>query len=242
MNYLLRECVLQEHCSYLPNMEQQTHYKIIKNCSAVYCQELIERGWRRFGYMFFRPVCRDCTACESIKIDAKHYTFSKSERRVLKKSASLRIVEQIPSVTDAHIDLFNKFHHYMHHKKGWEKQHVNPNNYYASFVQGHGDFGKEVLYYDNDKLIGVDLIDRLDAGISSIYFYYDPAYAHLSLGKLSLLKQIEWAKESELKWIYLGYYVKENDSLSYKSQYKPYYQLDGRVEENQMPYWFRALE
>ena len=240
MNYLLRECTLQESCSYLPNQEQQTHYKIIRECSAVYCQELIERGWRRFGLMFFRPICHNCSACESIKIDVKSYHFSKSERRVLKKAKALTIVEQLPSVTDAHIDLFNRFHHHMHLKKGWEKQSVNPKNYYASFVQGHGDFGREILYYDNNKLIGVDLIDILDAGISSIYFYYDPAYAHLSLGKLSLLKQIEWAKQHNLKWIYLGYYVEQNASLAYKSQYKPYYQLDGRVEEDKIPHWYRV--
>ena len=65
------------------------------------------------------------------------------------------------------------------------------------------------------------MVDFLEDGLSAIYFYYDPDYSHLSLGKYSLYKQIEMAKERELAWIYLGYYVKECDSLNYKDSYKP---------------------
>ena len=49
-------------------------------------------------------------------------------------------------------------------------------------------------YFDEEKLIGVDLIDILENGISSIYFYYDPQFAHYSLGRLSLYNQIKYAK------------------------------------------------
>ena len=40
--------------------------------------------------------------------------------------------------------------------------------------------------------------------------------------------QIKFAKESNKKWIYLGYYVEECSSLSYKAQYTPYVTLEGR--------------
>ena len=88
-----------------------------------------------------------------------------------------------------------------------EEQPVTPCNYYSSFVHGYNDFGYEVLYFEQEKLIGVDLIDILPSGISSIYFYYDPAYANRSLGKYSLLRQIGLARERGLPWVYLGYYV-----------------------------------
>jgi arginine-tRNA-protein transferase len=116
----------------------------------------------------------------------------------------------------------------MRDKKGWNYEKTSPQHYYNSFVNGHEEFGYEVLYFDKNKLIGVDLIDVLDDGISSIYFYYDPDYAQLSLGKLSLLMQIKFAKQEEKKWIYLGYYVEQCTSLSYKSEYKPYLTLQGR--------------
>ncbi len=237
MNKILKECEVDEKCAYLDNLQQRTHYKIIDECSAAYCLELIARGWRRFGNMFFRPVCPTCTACESIKIDVKNYQFSKSERRVLNKGKDISIIIQAPSMSSRHLEIFNDYHAHMHEKKSWEKQVVNAKNYYMSFVHGHGNFGKEVLYFREDKLIGVDLIDILADGVSSIYFYYDPLYHKYSLGKLSLLKQIEYAKKESLDWIYLGYYVEENDSLAYKANYKPYFQLNKRVSELEIPKW-----
>ena len=126
----------------------------------------------------------------------------------------------------------------MRDKKGWEYQETDAQHYYNSFVSGHEDFGYEVLYFDNDKLIGVDLIDILDDGISSIYFYYDPDYSNLSLGKLSLLLQVKFAKKENKDWIYLGYYVQDCPSLSYKSEYKPYLTLDGRPNMDTKYVWF----
>lgn len=225
---LLKEFSINDTCSYLDNKEQTTHYKIINKCSASYVHELIERGYRRFGKMFFRPVCESCNECQSIKIDVDNYNFSKSERRVLKKAKDVEMYIQTPVLSHDHLRLFERYHLFMKEKKAWKYEKTSPDHYYNSFVSGHEDFGYEILYYYDSKLVGVDLIDILENGISSIYFYYDPDYSHLSLGKLSLLKQIEHAKELNKKWIYLGYYVEECPSLNYKASYKPYLTLEGR--------------
>ncbi len=225
---LLKEFSLNDKCSYIDNKEQTTHYKIIDNCSSYSSQELIERGYRRFGKMYFRPVCPTCQECQSIKIDVPNYTFSKSSSRVMKKAKDLKSYIQTPTLSQAHLDLFEKYHKFMRDKKGWKYNKTTPEHYYNSFINGHEDFGYEVLYFDKDKLIGVDLIDILEDGISSIYFYYDPDYSKFSLGKLSLLMQIKFAKQSNKKWIYLGYYVEGCPSLDYKAEYKPFVTLDGR--------------
>jgi len=234
---LLKEFSLNDKCSYLENHEQTTHYKIINSCTTSVCQELIERGYRRFGKMYFRPVCSDCNECQSIKIDVENYSFSKSAKRVLKKAKDIQKYIQHPTMSQEHLELFEKYHLHMHQKKGWEHTTTTADHYYGSFVLGHEEFGYEVLYYDDNKLIGVDLIDILDDGISSIYFYYDPDYSHLSLGKLSLYNQIKYAKESQKKWIYLGYYVEECPSLSYKQMYKPYLTLQGRPDISEAYVW-----
>jgi arginine-tRNA-protein transferase len=234
---LLKEFSLNDKCSYLNNCEQTTHYKVIDNCSAHNCQELIERGFRRFGKMYFRPICADCNECQSVKIDVQNFSFSKSARRVLNKAKDIKSYIQTPIVTQEHLDLFEKYHMHMHKKRGWEYNKTTPEHYYGSFVLGHGDFGYEVLYYYEDKLIGVDLIDILEDGISSIYFYYDPDYSQYSLGKLSLYNQIKYAKNSGKKWIYLGYYVKDCPSLAYKANYKPYLTLQGRPTEYEEYIW-----
>lgn len=228
---LLKEFLLDDKCSYLDDKEQTTHYKIINNCDILTCEALIERGYRRFGKMYFRPICATCNECQSIKIDVENFQFSKSVRRILKKGNDISVYIQKPSMTKEHIALFDKYHYHMHKKKGWDFSPASSDHYYNSFVTGEGDFGYEVLYYFDKKLIAVDLIDILPQGISSIYFYYDPDFSSYSLGKLSLYNQIKYAKETNKKWIYLGYYVKECPSLAYKSEYKPYLTLQGRPHE-----------
>lgn len=234
---LLKEFYLNDSCSYLDNKNQTTHYKVIENCDSLQCQELIERGYRRFGKMYFRPICKDCDECKSIKIDVKKFLFSSSHRRVIKKAKNIKSYIQTPTMTKEHLKLFDKYHLFMRDKKGWDHSFVNPQNYYSSFVNGHNEFGYEILYYDEDKLIGVDLIDILQDGVSSIYFYYDPDYSHYSLGKLSLLYEIEFAKAHNKDWIYLGYYVKDCNSLSYKASYKPFLTLEGRPSESEDFNW-----
>jgi arginine-tRNA-protein transferase len=235
---LLKEFLLDDKCSYLEDKEQTTHYKVIDNCSAESCANLIERGYRRFGKMYFRPICATCNECQSIKIDVENFTFTKSAKRVIKKAKNIRTFIRTPSVTQEHLDLFDKYHLYMHEKKSWNYSKTTAQHYYNSFVTGHGNFGFEVLYYDNEKLIAVDLIDILEHGISSIYFYYDPDYAKYSLGRLSLYHQIKYAQSKNKKWIYLGYYVKDCPSLSYKAEYSPYVTLQGRPSEYEEFKWF----
>lgn len=234
---LLKEFLLEDKCSYLDNKQQISHYNVIDKCSAATCQDLIERGYRRFGKMYFRPICAECNECQSIKIEVQNYTFSKSAKRVLKKSKDLSIVLQRPTISKEHLYVFDKYHKYMHEKKGWDFNPTTPEHYFNSFVNGHEDFGYEVLYFFRDQLIGVDLIDILADGISSIYFYYDPDFSKYSLGRLSLYKQIEFVKRYEKKWIYLGYYVEGCPSLEYKAEYKPYVTLKGRPSEYEEFHW-----
>ncbi len=234
---LLKEFSINDKCSYLADKDTNTHYKIIENASSLDTSELIERGYRRFGKMYFRPICEGCDECQSIKVDVDEFEFSKSQRRVIKKASFIKSYVQTPTLTQAHLDLFEKYHLHMKGKRDWKYQETTPEHYHNSFVSGHGEFGYEVLYFDEDKLIGVDLIDVLDDGISSIYFYYDPDYETYSLGKLSLYYQIKYAQQHSKKWIYLGYYVKECQSLSYKTHYKPYITLQGRPSEYEEYNW-----
>lgn len=234
---ILKEFRISDKCSYLPDKSQTTHYKMIDECSTAYCEDLIERGYRRFGKMYFRPICPTCDECKSIKIDVENFNFSSSQRRVMRKASNIKSYIQRPTISKEHLELFEKYHLYMSEKKGWDHTPSSVQSYYNSFVDAYNDFGHEVLYFLDNKLIGVDLIDILHDGVSSIYFYYDPDYAHLSLGRLSLYNQILFAKKSKKRWVYLGYYVKECPSLAYKSHYKPYLMLQGRPTTDEEALW-----
>ncbi len=225
-------------CPYLENEREIVSYKILINSSMEYYAKYVKRGWRRFGMLLHRPNCKNCFECINLRIDVRNYKFSKSAKRVLKKAENIKISISRPSVRETHIELYNKYHHFMSQKKGWNFNETTEYLYNKSFIESASTYGYEVLYYDEDKIIGIDFIDVIDDGISAIYFFYDPDYSHLSLGKLSIYYQIIKAKELGLKWIYMGYYVKDCDSLNYKSKYEPYQLLKDRPSIDEDDIWY----
>ena len=233
---------VETSCVYLPEKRMRMHYKYIKNASKKLNSDLTERGWRRFGEYYSRPACKDCNECLSLKIDAFNFKFSKSAKRVMKKNANTKIHIQTPTTTTAHIKLYEKYHLYMSKKKGWKYYPISPALYNELYVQGHGEFGIEILYFIDGKLVGVDLVDICENGISSIYFFYDPDYSQYSLGRYSIYQQILMAQKYSLRWIYLGYYVKDCNSLNYKASYKPHKILVGSPSLKENPIWIDLPE
>jgi arginine-tRNA-protein transferase len=211
-------------------------YKYIKNCPESLNAALVKRGWRRFGHYFSRPECGNCNACQSLRVDAENFQPSRSQRRVWRQRG-IRTFTRKPTVTYEHLKLYEKYHRYMQQKRGWDYYSVDAESYHDLYVKGYESYGNEVQYYYEGNLVGVDLIDYLDDGISANYFYYDPDFAHLSLGTYSLLKEVEMARERGLKWIYLGYYVADCKSLHYKIFFKPHQILENHPDEAERPVW-----
>ena len=237
-------CTLDFACPYLDGRAARSEYLYIKDCDFEYNSSLVQHGYRRFGRYFQKPICAACAECKSLRVDAANFKFSRSHRRVYKNNHTTAYVWQSrPLLNDARLELFALYHDYMHLKKGWPLQEIDFERYDEIYVQGHGDFGKEISYYGEDgRLICVDLIDIVDDGISSVYCYYDPYLPHLSLGKFSLLKQIEFARDLGLRWIYLGYAVEQCPSLAYKFSYKPYEILNSYVELDAPAVWEGCIQ
>jgi len=220
-------CMLDYPCAYLSDRQVRMNYRYIDHAGKDFVTAVAERGWRRFGKYFFHPICKGCDACKSLRIDVASFKPSKSQRRVAKKNRETCIEIQRPSLSKEHITLYNDYHNWKAVKDQWRSKNITQREYYENFVDGAHDFGREVLYYHDNKLVGVDLIDIVNDGISAIYFYYDPAYAHLSLGTYSLLYQIELAKQMKLPFIYLGYWVDGCQAFAYKQNFRPLEVLDG---------------
>lgn len=224
-------------CSYFDEKISDIRYKYIHSCSSTQYQGMLERGWRRFGKMHFVPECKSCTKCVSIRIDVANYKFSKSEKRVIAKNKNTKLYIRPPSLTMEHLALYDKYHKFMNDKKDWPYSPIDANDYLKSYVEGKEDFAKEFLYVRDDKLIGVALVDILDKSISSIYCYYDHDYADLSIGKFSILAQIKIAKELNIPYIYLGYWIKDHFSMGYKKAYEPFEVLENRACFDERPTW-----
>ena len=227
----------RRECSYFDNEISDIRYRYMHSCSTPEYQAMLERGWRRFGRMHFVPECRDCNKCITMRIDVKNYKFSKSERRVINKNKDTKLYIRPPSMTKEHLDLYNKYHEFMNRKKDWPFSPITPSDYARSYVEGKAEYSKEFLYMRDDELIGVALVDILPKSISAIYCYYDHDYSELSLGKFSILAQIKIAKELNIPYIYLGYWIKDHYSMGYKEAYKPFEILKNRPSLEEETIW-----
>jgi arginine-tRNA-protein transferase len=99
------------------------------------------------------------------------------------------------------------------------------------------------------KLVAVGVVDVLPRCLSSVYFFWDPDSAALSLGKLSALKEIEWVQQTarrqerilreradsskghvelqdsatacHLRYYYMGFYIHTCHKMRYKAGFQP---------------------
>ena len=226
-----------KQCSYYDDKICDIRYKYMESCSSEEQEQMLQRGWRRFGNMHFVPECKDCHECKTIRIDISKYKFSKSERRIFNKNKNTNVYMQKPTVTLEHIELFNKYHKNMESKKNWNENNIDVDEYVKSYVNGAHDYGKEILYFIDDKLVAVALADVVDGALSSVYCYYDHDYEHLSLGKFSILAQLSIAKQSNIPYVYLGYWIKDHFSMGYKENYKPFEILQNRPSMDEETIW-----
>ena len=136
-----------------------------------------------------------------------------------------------------HLALYQRYHDDMSRRKGWQEKDGEPFDYYLSFVHGHQEYGHELLYFLDERLICVALVDVLPRAVSAVYAYYEPEMRSRSLGVYSILRQIDLARVNERPYVYLGYRVNGSPSMIYKANYKPHQILQGRPELDETPEW-----
>lgn len=226
-------------CAYIEDNYSKFHYACIEQCSQDFYNALLERGWRRFGNMFFTPFCDYCNQCISIRQLVNTFKPTRSQKRVLNKNKRLIVYLNNPSYSDEKKALYAKYHRIMSVKKDWKYHEIDETRYCNMFVDGANDYGKELTYYLNNKLVGVAFVDILEStkSMSALYFFYDHDYANLSLGIFSILKQLQIAKSLDLEYFYPGYWIANHYSLGYKNKFKPFEVLINRPELYEQPLW-----
>jgi len=224
-------------CTYVEGKYVKMNYKQVDVVSKTFATAVAQRGWRRFGRNFIYPMCYGCTECKSLRIKVKDYKYSKSQRKAINRNEETKILIQDPSIQQEYLNLYNKYHSYKAKRDGWKHCDIDMQEYHETYVAGANEFGKELLYYIDGKLVAVDLIDILDDGISSVYCYYDPDYPRLSLGKYTLLYQIRLAENLGLDYVYLGYWVDGYKTFAYKEGFGPMEMLDGFPRVSEKPEW-----
>lgn len=208
-------------CHYLLDQQWQLEYRICAGLTSQMYLELLNQGWRRFGWTLFRPRCASCQACQPIRILVDSFRPDRSQRRVQKANADTKLVISKPSIDAARLDLYHRHHQHHAETKGWPA----PNRgdavaHILSIVEGPFPV-QEWAYYIDEQLVSLSYVDALADGYSGIYFYHDPELRKLSLGNWICISMIEQAKVDGLPYLYLGYYIKDCRSMEYKGKFAP---------------------
>jgi arginine-tRNA-protein transferase len=225
-----------EPCPYLDGISSTTETMLMTGVTPAELDELLERGWRRFGPVYFRPICGGCDECISVRVPVATFNPSLNLRRVRKRAAHIRLEVGEPQVDEERLALYRRWHESREEERGWKPDRIGFESYAMQFCFPHAA-AREFSYWDGEELIGVGIADQTPHALSAVYCYYDPARAGLSLGTFNVLRAIEYAQHHRLSYVYLGYRVEACVSLQYKGRFRPQERLRGRVDGPERARW-----
>lgn len=206
-------------CSYLPGREARSQVAtpaILVDTVAF--SELARRGFRRSGDFFYRPMCDDCHACRPARVVVDEFVPRRSQRRCLARNRGLDSRLGPLRFQEDHYALYLRYQAARHAGGGMDLD--DREQYRAFFLSSRVDSAL-VEYTLDGRVVMVSLIDRLLDGLSAVYTYFDPVLRQASLGVFNILALIGLAREMGLPYVYLGYWVRENPKMAYKSDYQP---------------------
>ena len=185
---------------------------------------LLAAGFRRNGNTIYTMACRDCHACIPIRIEPFLFQPSRSQKRVLKKNRDIEATTGPLRITGERLGLCNRFL-----RARYPGRHNSAEEYYAGFFLNSGLCTYEIEYRLADKLVGVAVVDCGAHFVNAVYFYFDPNESRRSPGTLNILHLIDFCRQKNITYLYLGYWIEEVTAMRYKANFKPHYLLRDNV-------------
>ena len=212
-------------CSYLDEQSAQSVYihPSYTLTSDLYAQ-LIEQGFRRSGDQVYRPHCSQCSACIPVRLAVEAFKPNRRQKRCLNKNNHLIVKIKSAVFEWSHYELYLRYQ--MSRHKGGGMANISPEEYMEFLGSSWCDTLFVEFFIDND-LVAVAVVDQFDNALSAVYTFFDPKFSSLSLGVYAVLWQIEYAHKQQKKYLYLGYWIKACQKMSYKSDYQPLQVLEG---------------
>jgi arginine-tRNA-protein transferase len=206
-------------CSYLPDTQANSVFLDPNDTVDINTYNTLNKqGFRRSGSHYYRPHCPSCNACTASRLLVADFQWKRRFKRLINKNKHLTLSIEAPVNNATTYDLFERY---------INKRHTDGDMYPASekqfedfLVSGRED-SRFLCAYDQNKLIGIAVIDLLDDGISAIYSFFDPEYEKNGLGTWLILQNILLAKEAQATYVYLGYYIEHSKKMNYKADYQP---------------------
>jgi arginine-tRNA-protein transferase len=212
-----------QRCPYRDTVARMPLRVPMGNVSPDAVDEMLMLGYRRSGDFVYRTQCPDCSACEPTRIDAQTFPLTKSMKRVLSRGdRDLDCIIGLPKSGQERVQLFNDHRERRH--LGERCDWVDEDSY-RSFLVRSCCQTLEIAIYHSKKLVGISIFDVGAESASAVYTYFDQSFHRYSLGTYGILKQLEWAKQKRMRFLYLGMFVADNRHLNYKSRFQPQQRL-----------------
>jgi arginine-tRNA-protein transferase len=180
--------------------------------------KLSDLGYRRSGAHLYRPDCDFCQACISCRVPIAEFKFNRSQRRILRRNESLQVVEKSDLTSEVAYDLYQRYINQRHLDGDMFPASLEQ---YEAFIKTKMVDTRFFLFYEQEKLLAVSVVDFLEQGLSAVYTFFDPEKSQRSLGNYAILWQIKKCQELGLSHLFLGYWIKGCGKMEYKSKFRP---------------------
>lgn len=211
----------EHECSYLPDRQANSLFvdPELEMTADVY-SELIQHGFRRSGGHVYTPYCQKCHDCIPIRLNVQKFVLSRSQKRCNNKNKLITAHTKESIYDKDHYQMYSDYVTSRHPGGGMDEP---DNDKYLDFLTSDWSNTTFFEFRENEHLISVAVTDIVEDGLSAVYTFFEPSpeYQKRSLGVFSILWQIEEARNRGLKWLYLGYWIKNCQKMSYKNNYQP---------------------
>ena len=206
-------------CSYLEDQEATTLFVDPRQpVDQKLYSKLSVLGFRRSGNHIYRPHCAQCNACVPARIPVAGFEPRRGQSRIAQRNQDLRIVCTDQINDDEAFDLY---HSYISLRHADGDMYPPDREQYEAFLNSVWNCTRYFRFYDKGRLIAVAVVDTLEDGLSAIYTFFDPTASRRSLGVYAILWEIEQTRKMGLEYLYLGYWIRDCQKMSYKADYRP---------------------
>lgn len=179
---------------------------------------LANYGFRRSGKHLYQPRCHNCCACVPVRIPVREFSPRRNQRRTWIKNKDLTVTKHKAEFNEDQYQLYRSYLSTRHPGGGMDNPTTKS---YMDFLFADWMDTYTYEFRFHDKLLAVAVVDKLINGLSAVYTFFDPDYSHRSLGTYAILQEVEEAREQNLDWLYLGFWIKGCVKMSYKSDFQP---------------------
>lgn len=208
-----------EPCPYLPGRQMRLEFFYAERVEAEEFDELLATGWRKFGRFYFRPKCPSCRECVPLRVLVDGVRMTRSQRKIWKRNRETAVTVRPMAYHD---DVYRVYKDHSEHKFG---KQTTLEEFLVGFY-GTSCPSLQSEYRVDGELAAVGFLDHGVESLSSVYFVYAERFSRLGLGVCSVMAEAAHARETGLKYYYMGYCISDNQSMSYKGRFERHERYD----------------